>query len=82
MPSGIAAVEDRKASGILIKPEQPGRYCFIKISCLRKNVWIFSPGRYQRTEKKVVCSYFFFPLENIFDRKLKHILKEKPPSQV
>lgn len=57
MPSGIAAVEDRKASRILIKPNQPGRYCFIKISCLRKNLGISQ--RCQGTEKKVGFFHVF-----------------------
>lgn len=81
MPSGIAAVEDRKTSRILIKPKQPGRYCFIKISCLRKYVWIFPPGRCQGTEREVV-NVFSFLWKKKFDRKLKCILKEKPPSRV
>lgn len=36
MPSGIAAAEDGKASRILIKSKQPGRYRFVKISLQKK----------------------------------------------
>lgn len=60
MPSGIAAVEDRKASRILIKPNQPGRYCFIKISfLLSEKKYLGISQRCQGTEKKVVFFHVF-----------------------
>lgn len=62
MPSGIAAAEDRKASRILIKSKQPGRYCFVKISLLKKTFKYFPMEGVegQRERLLFVNGVFFF----------------------